>query len=320
MTLEARARQAAELEALQSFHSEAFEPGAGFDACKEMIALASASGDEALAASVPQFEFTVRVRIEGEAGAPEAEARLGVSLPSAYPADGASRPVLSLSCPRFGRDGERRALDALHAQLDSLVGEGECLFQLIGWLAENGGRFLAAPGAPRPPPPSPAPAPTKVQLGRCLVRFHHIYSTEKRRFILEWAGDLGVTGVSRPGKPGLVYAEGDPGDVRDYVAKLRNLPWQKMSVVGDVREPVRIQEGESPKAALARGRRFRGMKEVTSDGLFGLVPLFTEAGLESMFRDAIRVPGEGRGPAAGGGARDRSGSEGEGEEEGGVGM
>jgi hypothetical protein len=66
------------------------------------------------------------------------------------------------------------------------------------------------------------------KLQREFVYFHHIYNKQKRRDIVGWGRELNLTGFSVVGKPGLVCAEGAEEDVREYLQRLRRLPWQKI--------------------------------------------------------------------------------------------
>lgn len=61
----------------------------------------------------------------------------------------------------------------------------------------------------------------EAQIKECIFsRFwiysHHIYNKEKRKCILEWAKELGLTGFSMPGKPGVVCIEGPQDSCEDY--------------------------------------------------------------------------------------------------------
>ena len=60
---------------------------------------------------------------------------------------------------------------------------------------------------------------------------HHIYNKEKRKNIINWASELQLTGFSLPGKPGVVYVEGNIRDVDEYFIRLRRLSWKRMSCV-----------------------------------------------------------------------------------------
>lgn len=65
---------------------------------------------------------------------------------------------------------------------------------------------------------------------RVVVWFHHIKSTEKRKHLVSWARELGCSGYSKPGFPGVVVVEGLAPDAREYVARVRALQWQAMQV------------------------------------------------------------------------------------------
>ena len=58
--------------------------------------------------------------------------------------------------------------------------------------------------------------------------FHHVYSRHKMRAIVSWATQLQITGFLMAGKPGALCAEGSSECVKDFVERIRHLPWQKM--------------------------------------------------------------------------------------------
>lgn len=63
-----------------------------------------------------------------------------------------------------------------------------------------------------------------------LIWFHHIKSLEKRKRMVEWARELRLAGGCKPGFPGVVVVEGAEDDVREFVARVRSMPWQAMQV------------------------------------------------------------------------------------------
>lgn len=62
------------------------------------------------------------------------------------------------------------------------------------------------------------------------VWFHHVKSGAKKGAIVEWAGELGITGACKPGFPGALYCRGLESDVDEYIRRLKALQWQAMVV------------------------------------------------------------------------------------------
>ena len=106
------------------------------------------------------------------------------------------------------------------------IDRGEiCVCPVIQWIQENGMRYITEEAAPEDP---------KVDdredrvFARMWIYSHHIYNKFKRKDIIEWAGELKLTGFSLPGKPGIVCIEGYSQDVEDYWARIRRLNWKKL--------------------------------------------------------------------------------------------
>lgn len=86
------------------------------------------------------------------------------------------------------------------------------------------GDALRAPAAP------PAGHGHGTSVLALLIWFHHIKSLEKRKRMVEWARELRLAGGCKPGFPGVVVVEGAEDDAREFVARVRSLPWQAMQV------------------------------------------------------------------------------------------
>lgn len=67
-------------------------------------------------------------------------------------------------------------------------------------------------------------------LGRRLLWFHHIKSPKKKRSIVEWARELGLQGMAKPGYPGILFVEGEESNCAEYVHRLKRLRWYEKTV------------------------------------------------------------------------------------------
>lgn len=79
-------------------------------------------------------------------------------------------------------------------------------------------------------PNSPKSNKNKFIFSRIFIYFHHIYSPDKRKSIVDWAKDLDLRGFCKPGKPGILCAEGRLENVEEYWTRLRNINWQKIQI------------------------------------------------------------------------------------------
>ena len=113
---------------------------------------------------------------------------------------------------------------------------GECaVWAALEWLRDAGpavrlDHAAAAAAAAEPPLPSAA-MPMAPALAYRLEAFwfHHIYDRHKRHALHEHAAALTLTGFCLPGKPGVVVVEGPADAVAEFGARVRRLPWQRMS-------------------------------------------------------------------------------------------
>ena len=70
----------------------------------------------------------------------------------------------------------------------------------------------------------------KKVFARLWIYSHHIYNTEKRKNIINWAHELNLNGFSVPGKPGIICVEGEENDVEEYWTRLRKLTWKRLQL------------------------------------------------------------------------------------------
>ena len=106
------------------------------------------------------------------------------------------------------------------------------ILNIIEWIKENINRFLHDTRNKNSSPTNEnSPIKSEKQIfERVFIYSHHIYSSNKRRHILQWAKDLKLNGFSMPGKPGIICVEGERSSVQDYWARLRTIPWQKLQI------------------------------------------------------------------------------------------
>ena len=71
--------------------------------------------------------------------------------------------------------------------------------------------------------------PDTVSFSRVWMYFHHIYSSKKRRYIVELAHQMKLTGICKSGKPGIICIEGETQPCEEYVQALRSLTWKRMT-------------------------------------------------------------------------------------------
>ena len=85
-----------------------------------------------------------------------------------------------------------------------------------------------------------------------IIWLHHLLATEKRKLATRPA-DSRVSGVSKPGYPGVMIFSGPSTGVQDHVAELRGLNWQAFQVRYDVEEEWRFAHGVGVKEVESMG-------------------------------------------------------------------
>lgn len=68
------------------------------------------------------------------------------------------------------------------------------------------------------------------EFARYWIYSHHIYNTEKRKAIVDWAKENSLTGFSFIGKPGVICVEGVLDDCEYYWQKLKHMNWHRIVV------------------------------------------------------------------------------------------
>ncbi|CAD6571455.1 MAG: hypothetical protein TREMPRED_000294, partial [Tremellales sp. Tagirdzhanova-0007] len=155
---------------------------------------------------------------------------------------------------------------------DEAEGWREWVSQKMGqWNAEEGYPLyqlltmdllpLLAPASPSPPsspPHLPHSAPPLVS-HHILLTSHHLLSRTKRKDLLSLSSQLSLTGFSKTGHPGIMYAIGERDDLVEWLREVKSWNWLALRVrVGA--EPVvsgLMDEGKG-KGAGARGGKGRG--------------------------------------------------------------
>lgn len=125
-----------------------------------------------------------------------------------------------------------------------------------------------------------------------VLWMHHIKSTEKRKNLVGWARELGCSGFSKPGFPGVVVVEGAAPDVREYVARVRALQWQAVQVRAERLTHCTVCSGGGGTAAASRALPGRFI-ELPETGLSQLSQECKAAGLEDLFCAALKLERKG---------------------------
>uniref|UniRef100_A0A1A8F9Z2 RWD domain containing 2B n=1 Tax=Nothobranchius korthausae TaxID=1143690 RepID=A0A1A8F9Z2_9TELE len=101
---------------------------------------------------------------------------------------------------------------------------------------------------------------------RLWIYSHHIYNKSKRKNILEWSKELGLSGFSMPGKPGIVCVEGPQSACEEFWSRVKVLTWKKIMIRH--REDIsldRQSEDSETIESVDSLRKFTGFEEAMFD-------------------------------------------------------
>ena len=163
---------------------------------------------------------------------PTDEIKIGIKVYCSFSRD---YPISAIPKVRVICDG---ASNSSHINFDNELSEyihstamGEqCMVEIMQWIQENVQRYIQINGqCSKPTKPIMDPTASVPTFSRIWIYSHHIYSTVKRKNILNWAEELKLTGFSLPGKPGVICAEGNTESVDEYYSRLKALNWKRLS-------------------------------------------------------------------------------------------
>ena len=177
----------------------------------------------------------LQLKIEPENGANTvAVVNVNMALPHRYPREELKVFISSDNLTReLQGDWNRQLVSYIK---DNSTGD-PMIYQIVEWLKESGEDYLRRSfhvskerSGTRNWDESNVQNKT-LKKGAIWLYMHHIYSKNKRKDIINWADELELTGFSLPGKPGVVYVEGDMNNVDEYFSRLKRLQWKRMSCV-----------------------------------------------------------------------------------------
>ncbi|KAJ8368574.1 hypothetical protein SKAU_G00086020 [Synaphobranchus kaupii] len=208
--------------------------------------------------SMPEFVIQQKIDTEDLKG-------VTVAISCAYVVDYPNvLPDISVRCPELSRAQQTR----LHADMNAYLKEnccGEvCVLSAVEWVKDNAQLYmtknLAANALKKV---STVAQPVEV-FTRLWIYSHHIYNKVKRKNILEWSSELGLSGFCMPGKPGVVCVEGPQASCEEFWARVKVLTWKRIMIRHREDIPLDSQSGTKEEIVTSL-RRFSGFDEAMFD-------------------------------------------------------
>ncbi|XP_071371628.1 RWD domain-containing protein 2B [Centroberyx affinis] len=188
------------------------------------------------------------------------------TISCAYPSDYPSvLPEITVRCSELSRAQQTQ----LHADLNAYLKEscrGEvCVLSAVEWVKENSLIYINKSSSAALPSKKESASPSEV-FSRLWIYSHHIYNKTKRKNILEWSKELGLSGFSMPGKPGIVCVEGPQASCEEFWSRVKVLTWKKIMIRHREDIPLdRRGEDGSAGESMDSLRKFTSFEEAMFD-------------------------------------------------------
>ncbi|XP_004075339.1 RWD domain-containing protein 2B isoform X1 [Oryzias latipes] len=207
-------------------------------------------------ASRPQFLIKQKLSSAGTEGT---EMILSCAYPSEYPS---VLPDITVRSSGLSRAQQAQLQADLKKHLmENCQGE-VCVLAAVDWVKDSLQSLLAAISPKKATPSSVA----QEAFSRLWIYSHHIYNKSKRKNILEWSKELGLSGFSMPGKPGIVCVEGPQAACEEFWSRVKVLTWKKIMIRH--REDITL-DGQGDDGRPAQGmdslRKFSTFEEAMFD-------------------------------------------------------
>ncbi|KAM3934650.1 RWD domain-containing protein 2B isoform 1-T2 [Leptodactylus fuscus] len=205
-----------------------------------------------------QIQFTLTMKL-GDADRVQHTLSLHCSYPPQYPN---VPPEIVVRSPSLVRSQQAQLNSDLNAYLRGHCNGDVCILSATEWLQDNADTYLNTV------------TPTHDQHGvaaaedaiftRLWIYSHHIYNKIKRKNILEWSKELGLSGFSMPGKPGIVCVEGAQESCEEFWSRIRKLTWKRILIRH--REDVPLSSSASKaETEIQKLRKFPALEEKAFD-------------------------------------------------------
>uniref|UniRef100_A0A1A8K1T4 RWD domain containing 2B n=1 Tax=Nothobranchius kuhntae TaxID=321403 RepID=A0A1A8K1T4_NOTKU len=215
----------------------------------------SSSGDKP-PASRPQF--LIKNKLDSSV-MEESGFILSCSYPSEYPS---VLPDITVRCSALSRTDQTQLQARLNKYLmENCLGE-VCVLSAADWVKDNLHLFINKSLLTAPPQREKS----QEVFSRLWIYSHHIYNKSKRKNILEWSKELGLSGFSMPGKPGIVCVEGPQSACEEFWSRVKVLTWKKIMIRH--RENIsldRQSEDSETVESMDSLRKFTGFEEAMFD-------------------------------------------------------
>ncbi|XP_019943868.1 RWD domain-containing protein 2B [Paralichthys olivaceus] len=207
-------------------------------------------------------QFLIKQRLD-TANTGMTDVTLSCAYPSEYPS---VLPEITVRCAGLSRAQQTQLHAALNAYLmENCLGE-VCVLSAVDWVKDNLPLFISKSLTAATAPKKESSPQAEEVFTRLWIYSHHIYNKTKRKSILEWSKELGLSGFSMPGKPGIVCVEGPQSACEEFWSRVKVLTWKKIMIRHREDIPLDRQCKDSRTVEGVESlRKFTGFEEAMFD-------------------------------------------------------
>ncbi|CAL8363490.1 unnamed protein product [Merluccius merluccius] len=209
-------------------------------------------------------QFLLKQRVDSDTSSHDGvDVTLSCTYPTNYPN---VLPEINVRCTGLNRSQHTLLQADLTQYLRERCRGDVCVLSALDWVKDNAQRYAASSSASCcAAARGEAAAPSGGEaFSRLWIYSHHIYNKSKRKNILEWSKELGLSGFSMPGKPGIVCVEGLQDACEEFWSRVKVLTWKKIMIRH--REDATLEEGRGQgEGGVASLRKFSGFEEASFD-------------------------------------------------------
>ena len=125
---------------------------------------------------------------------------------------------------------------------------------------------------------------TPTHFGRRCIYTHHTIANSKRTAVIRTALQLGLSGISKIGWPGVIVIEGDENACQEYVRYVSSLRWKQLTVRGE--EVYEMKEEDTIDSLRAFPP---GFQEFGEKCMSDAAKTCRDVGLEDLFLTAMKI-------------------------------
>nr|DBA34457.1 TPA: hypothetical protein GDO54_002014 [Pyxicephalus adspersus] len=169
------------------------------------------------------IQFTLTVKLDDGDGADALS--LHCSYPPHYPN---VPPEIVVRSPSLVRSQQTQLHSDLNTYLKDNCNGDVCILSAVEWVKDNASTYLNL-ACPADHQNETVTSEDSI-FTRLWIYSHHIYNKLKRKYIIEWSEELGLSGFSMPGKPGIVCVEGAEESCEEFWSRIRKLTWKRILI------------------------------------------------------------------------------------------